>query len=217
VHVRLAPESGGRGLTLIAESRKVRLIAAVGVAVMVTTAVVEVEARRQHHSGMSSSSEPAADHGHMHAGPILPILQDRVAGPYKVSIWSDSTSSSDAVARGRVWITVRAADPKLSLPETTHVSLMLAPSDRQGPSIEVPATPGRDPATFFATVVLDHEGPFRVHAMIDGPLGPASIDASVTAEDNLRPGPWIIGLSVIPFATMALLWLKLYLRRRRTA
>ena len=52
---------------------------------------------------------------------------------------------------------------------------------------------------------------------IDGPLGRAAIDAEVTATYDLRPAPFVIVLSIVPFVLVGLLWTKLLMRRRKAA
>ena len=44
-----------------------------------------------------------------HAGPPIPLVSNRIVGPYKVSIWADPDSTDDGTAAGRFWITVAYA------------------------------------------------------------------------------------------------------------
>jgi len=185
-----------------------KLIACIAIAAAFT-----VEVAAQHH-GSGTIDERSADHTHSHSGPIVPIVSNRVIGAYQVTVWSDPGTTNDQTAAGRFWVTLHPADRRAPLPEETHVSVAVTPADRSGPARVVPAMRDRDPSTFFAAVVLDHEGPFCVHVAIAGPLGIAEIDAAVEAEYDQRPGRWLIVLSVMPFVLMGGLWIALFLRRR---
>ncbi|NQW05474.1 MAG: hypothetical protein HQ485_15835, partial [Acidobacteria bacterium] len=72
----------------------------------------------------------------------------------------------------------------------------------------------RDVSSQFAALVLDHEGRFRVRVVVAGPLGTAEVEAEVEATYDLRPAPWLIGLYVMPFLLVGVLWVTLLLRRR---
>jgi hypothetical protein len=61
---------------------------------------------------------------------------------------------------------------------------------------------------------MDREGPFAVRVDIDGPLGAATVTASVEATYDLRPQRWLFGLYLLPFVLAGLLWGRLLIRRR---
>jgi hypothetical protein len=153
-----------------------------------------------------------------HSGPPFPIVPTRDAGAYRVSVWSDPDSTDDGSAAGKFWVTLRAAGHGVTLPAETRVTVAVVPSDGKGAARTAlaEATP-RDPLTYFAALVLDHEGPFAVHVAIDGPLGAVALDASVDATYDLRPPRWLVVIYLIPFLAVGFLWIKLLLRRRRVA
>jgi hypothetical protein len=104
------------------------------------------------------------------------------------------------------------------VPAATRTSVTIRPLDRQGPPLTAAAAPVRgDVTNQFAALRMDHEGPFAVHVTIGGPLGPATIDAEVTATYDLRPAPYLIVLYLAPFVLVGLLWGRLLLRRRGVA
>ena len=99
------------------------------------------------------------------------------------------------------------------LPAATRVHVAIRPLDRLGSSITVSAEPvSTDAAHRFAALVMDHEGRFHVLVTIDGPLGPATVEADVDATYDLRPPAGMIALYLIPFVGIGFLWVKLLLR-----
>jgi len=153
-----------------------------------------------------------------HSGPPYPIVSMRDVGAYRVSVWSDPDSTDDGSAAGKFWVTLRAAGHGAMLPPATRVTVAVVPSDRRGAAQTALAEPmPRDPNTYYVALILDHEGPFAVHVTIDGPLGPASVDANVDATYDLRPPRWLIVIYLVPFVAVGFLWIKLLLRRRRLA
>ena len=159
----------------------------------------------------------AAAIGRAHQGPPFPIVSDRVAGPYRISIWTDPDSTDDGSAAGRFWVTIQPVRHDVSLPSETRATISIAPAGRPSPALAARAEPTRpDATTQFAALVLDHEGRFRVRVDIAGPLGPAAVEADIDATYDLRPAPGLIVLYLVPFVLAGFLWLKLLLRRRRS-
>jgi hypothetical protein len=152
-----------------------------------------------------------------HTGPPFPIVSSRTAGPYDVSVWTDPDSTDDGSAAGRFWVTVRPSGGA-ALPAATRVTVALEPLDRQGNVPTASAEPvAADPSQRFAALVMDHEGRFRVRVAVDGPLGPARVEAEVDATYDLRPSPAVIAVYLIPFGVIGFLWIKVLLRRRAPA
>jgi hypothetical protein len=151
-----------------------------------------------------------------HDGPPFPIVSDRIAGNYRISIWTDPDATDDGTAGGQFWETLEPAGGSAPIPADTRVTISIAPIDRAGPTQTSHGTPTRrDASRQFGAVVLDHEGRFRMRVDIDGPLGQAAVDAEVDATYDLRPPPIMLAIYVMPFLIVGLLWLKLLLRRRR--
>jgi hypothetical protein len=149
-----------------------------------------------------------------HSGPPFPIVSSR-AGPYEVSVWTDPDSTDDGTAGGQFWVTVRPSGGA-ALPAATRVTVALEASDRQGPTLTASAEPiAANPSQRFAALVMDHEGRFRVRVTVDGPLGPAQVEAEVDATSDLRPSGTVIAVSLIPFLLVGFLWVKVLLRRRQ--
>lgn len=153
-----------------------------------------------------------------HDGPPFPIVSDAVAGPYLVSIWTDPDTTDDGTPGGQFWVLIEPVGKAAPLPPDTRVIVSVAPLDRHGPTRTGRAAPvANDRARQFAAVLMDHEGRFAVRAAIDGPLGPAAVEAEVEATYDMRPPPIMLAVYVMPFMLVGFLWVKLLLRRRRLA
>jgi len=151
-----------------------------------------------------------------HSGPPFPVLSDRIAAAYRISIWTDPDTTDDGTAAGQFWVVLEAADGKSPIPAGTQASVTIRPLDREGAARHGGAVPvnglvGRQ----FVALLMDHEGPFGVHVTIDGPLGPAAVDSQVDATYDLRPARGLIALYLLPFALVGGLWVKVLLRRRQ--
>lgn len=149
-----------------------------------------------------------------HAGPPFPILENRAVGAYSVSIWTDPDATDDGSARGQFWVIVdgRAGEPDAR----TVVTLKAAPLDRAGAEREATATRvAGTPPRYFAALLLDHEGEFRISVQIGGPMGQASTVADVAATYDLRPSLSILPWLLLPFLLVGLLWLKALRTGRR--
>jgi hypothetical protein len=153
-----------------------------------------------------------------HNGPPFPILQDQIAGAYRVSLWTDPDTTDDQSAGGQFWVRLAPARAAGALPAETRARVVVNPVDRPGPEHGQAATPvNGDLTNQFAAVVLDHEGRFAVHVAITGPLGDAAIDSEVMATYNLRPPVLLLLLYVAPFIAIGVLWLRVVSRRRAIA
>ena len=153
-----------------------------------------------------------------HSGPPFPIVTDRIAGAYQISIWTDPDATDDRSAAGQFWVMLQPARPGGSIPPGTRVDVAIRPLDRQGEEQAGRAEPiNADAARQFVALVMDHEGPFGVRVAIDGPLGTAGVDASTDATYDLRPRPILMVVFVTPFLVVGVLWGKLLIRRRMHA
>ncbi len=150
-----------------------------------------------------------------HDGPPFPILIDRVAGPYQLSIWTDPDATDDGSAGGQFWVRLKGVQGRL--PDATRASVAIRPRDREGPELSAPAAPVRgDVTNQFAALVMDHEGRFAVRVTVTGPLGDAMAAAETDATYNLRPSPSLVVLYAVPFVLVGVLWGTLLIRRRRS-
>jgi hypothetical protein len=150
-----------------------------------------------------------------HGGPPFPILSNRIAGPYDISIWADPDATDDGSAAGQFWVMLQPARSGGSIPPGTHVDVTIKAVDRQSDEQAGRAAPvNGDGARQFVALVMDHEGPYGVRVAIDGPLGRADVDASTDATYDLRPRPILMVVFVMPFLLVCLIWGKLLIRRR---
>jgi hypothetical protein len=151
-----------------------------------------------------------------HSGPPYPIVSNQIAGAYEISLWTDPDTTDDGSAAGKFWVTMSPARKGDVLAPATRVSVSIWPTDRQGPVRTGSADPaGHEPSSRFVALVMDHEGPYAVRVKIEGPLGPADVEAAVDATYDLRPRPIMLGLALMPFLLVGFLWAKLLLRRRK--
>jgi hypothetical protein len=151
-----------------------------------------------------------------HSGPPFPIVSDRRAGAYEISIWTDPDTTDDGSPGGQFWVVLGTAAGGVALPQDTHVTVTIRPLDRAGPEQSARASPVEGKiARQYASVLMDHEGRFSVRAAIEGPLGVVAVESTVSATYDLRPPPILLGLYLLPFVLIGALWMKLLLRRRR--
>ena len=149
-----------------------------------------------------------------HDGPPYPIVSDRVAGPYRVSIWTDPDTTDDGSLGGQFWVRLEAAQ-STALPPRTQATVTIRPLDRPGPEHRAAAAPVRgDIKNQFAAVLMDHEGRFAVRVSVDGPAGNTTLDSEVDATYDRRPPPYLLVVYVIPFLLAGLLWGRLIVKRR---
>jgi hypothetical protein len=150
-----------------------------------------------------------------HSGPPYPIVMDRKAGAYEISIWTDPDATDDGTRGGQFWIVLRAAGG-VAVPAGTKARVAIEPRDRKGAAQVAEAVPvDGSVSRQFASLLMDHEGRFGVRVTIEGPLGSAEITSEVEATYDLRPPPMLLAVYVAPFVVLGALWAKLLLRRRR--
>jgi hypothetical protein len=153
-----------------------------------------------------------------HNGPPYPIVSNRIAGNYEVSLWADPDASDDGSAGGRFWATVNTARRGDPLPPDTEVNISIWPVDRPASVRTARAAPvEHEPSRWFVALVIDHEARYGVRAAIDGPLGPAEVEAVVDAAYDQRPRPLTIVFFILPFLLIGFVWVKLILMRRGRA
>jgi hypothetical protein len=152
-----------------------------------------------------------------HNGPPFPIVSERSTGSYRISVWTDPDTTDDGSPGGQFWVRLERASGTGEIPRQTRATVRIRPLDRAGPELSAPAAPVRgDVGNQFAGLVMDHEGRFAVHVVVEGPLGAAAIDAEVDATYDLRPAPYMLVLYAAPFVLVGLLWGRLLIRRGRS-
>jgi hypothetical protein len=151
-----------------------------------------------------------------HSGPPFPIVSKRISGAYEISLWTDPDTTDDGSAAGKFWVMLDPVQQGVALGPATRVKISIRPLDRQGSERTGSAEPsGHEPSRRFVALVMDHEGPYAVRMTIEGPLGPADVEAVVDATYDLRPRPIMVALFLMPFVLVGFLWMKLLLRRRQ--
>lgn len=153
-----------------------------------------------------------------HSGPPYPAISSRVVGEFTVAVWTDPDTTDDGSAQGKFWVTVQRANGGHAIEPGTRVDVAI--QGRQAGAARQTmhaALVKNDPATFYAALRMDHEGPFAVHVTIDGGGRRAELDCEVQATYDLRPAPFLLVLYVMPFLLVALLWAKLLIARRRAS
>ncbi len=150
-----------------------------------------------------------------HSGPPFPIVSDRLAGPYLVSLWTDPDATDDGTAAGRFWVQLAMAD-RGAVPAGTRADVSVAPVDRPGSArtVRAEAVAG-NPARQLAVLVLDHEGRFAVRVSLAGPRGAAAVESAVDATYDLRPPRAMLFLYLMPFLLAGFVWGKLLVTRAR--
>ena len=150
-----------------------------------------------------------------HNGPPFPVITDRKAGNYIVSLWADPDASDDGDADGSFWVLVKPAAEGVPLPPDTVVQISVWPVEHVEATSTQTASPDvHEPSRRTAAFVIDHEGKFGVKATIGGSLGAAEIDTVVDAEYGERPRPFLIAVFALPFVLIGFVWVKLLWRRR---
>jgi hypothetical protein len=150
-----------------------------------------------------------------HSGPPFPIVSNQISGAYLVSLWTDPDTTDDGSAAGKFWVMIDPARKDVPLAPDTRVNVSIRPMDRQGSVRTGIAEPVEHEASRrFIALVMDHEGPYTVRVTIEGSLGRADVEAAVDATYDVRPGPMMLVLALMPFLLVGFLWLKVLLRRR---
>jgi hypothetical protein len=150
-----------------------------------------------------------------HNGPPFPVITDRAIGKYIVSLWADPDASDEGDADARFWVLIKPAAAGSPLPSDTTVQISIWPIERREAALTQTAhTDANAPTRRTAAFVIDHEGKYGVKATIAGALGPAEIEAVVSAEYDQRPRPFLIAVFALPFILIGFVWVKLLWRRR---
>lgn len=150
-----------------------------------------------------------------HDGPPFPIVSNRHAGPYVVSLWTDPDTTDDGSAGGQFWLMVRPAMDGTPLPADTRGEMVMRPLDRDGPLRTGRTEPvDGDLTRQFVALVMDHEGRFGISVSIEGSLGPASFESEVEGTYDARPAPAMLLLYLAPFILVGGLWMRAMTRRR---
>ena len=152
-----------------------------------------------------------------HSGPPYPVVTRQAAGPYRLSLWTDPDATDDRTAGGQFWVVIEPGRDG-TIPAGTRARVAIRAIDRDEPFVEIVAEPvDGDVTRQFAGLVMDHEGPFAVRAIVEGALGAGAIGARVDATYDLRPPLPLTLVYALPFLAVGGLWTARLLRRRTRA
>jgi hypothetical protein len=147
-----------------------------------------------------------------HYGPPFPILVDRPAGPYVVSIWADPN-----IGTGTFFVILDASKGK-PLPPVTRVRIGVRPVSGRLPEVlyETEAQRVRQGARYYTSVQFDQGGIWHVRCLVDGAAGGGELKADVEATPAGILGPLGSLIYLVPFLGVGGLWLKAVMFRRGT-
>jgi hypothetical protein len=150
-----------------------------------------------------------------HSGPPFPILSNRIAGAYDISIWSDPDTTDDGSPGGQFWVVLKGVGEGPGIPSDTTVSVAIRPLGREGPTRTGRAVPVNGAAgNQFVALLMDHEGPFGVRVTVESSLGRAEVESRAEATYDLRPSRGVMVIYLLPFVAVGALWMKVLWRRR---
>jgi hypothetical protein len=152
-----------------------------------------------------------------HEGPPFPIIMDRRAGPYIVSVWTDPDVG---IEKGKFFVIL---EPALgtTLPENLKVWVCVQPKSGR---LKEERSRGekqdlRDRVQYYAEVEFDQQEMWNVRVLIersDGKGGVVEIETEVEATPP-GYGAWDLLIYGFPFVLFGVLWLCVALRRHRAA
>lgn len=155
---------------------------------------------------------PAHDHGAgAHAGVPSRIIADQRAGPYVVSVWTDTD-----VGPGTIYVVVNAGDGLVFTPPSV-VRVGVAPvSGRSGEIVHDARgeADGRG-ARFTTPVAFDRAEQWNVRVVITGRRGGGQLVGQVESKRNAMLGRFGLVLSSLPFVIVAALWWRASIARKR--
>jgi hypothetical protein len=150
-----------------------------------------------------------------HEGPPFPIVVDRRAGPYMMSVWTDPD-----IGKGVVYVILEPPKGESSLPPgKARVRVGVQPVSKRLPEVfyDAEAQPVRYGARYFTEVKLDRGEMWRIRARVNGPQGGGEAGAEVEATPDGTIGPISLVVYLLPFLAVGFLWLRAVLRRREGA
>lgn len=149
-----------------------------------------------------------------HDGPPYPIVVDRIAGPYRLSVWADPD-----VGTGTFLLFLEpATDSPLASDCRVEIGTRAARGDTTWAWHSAERRPDRKAARAFeGRVPFDAAGPWLVRFRMASAAGHAAIESQVEVTPPGQ-GPILdFVLYGFPFVAVAFLFLKAALRRRTNA
>lgn len=143
-----------------------------------------------------------------HEGPPFAIAVDRMAGPYKVSIWADPD-----VGTGTFWVTLEE-----SAPADLAVDLYVQPADGRIPEARYSGKRENRPGAvqYLVQTQFDTEELWTTRFVLRAASGTGELRTQVSVTPP-GFGRWDLLLYAAPFLAVGFLWIKAMLRKRRHA
>lgn len=148
-----------------------------------------------------------------HVGPPYPVLVDRPAAGYLVSVWADPD-----VGTGTFYVLLEDSDgaqPKTA-PSDLSVEVWVQPTSERLPRVSYPARlqPELPRIQYVAKPAFDRQERWDVGVVLRGGGRVAKLATEVEATpDGL--GPWSLPIFLLPFLAFGGLWSAALLRRAR--
>lgn len=145
-----------------------------------------------------------------HEGPPFPIVMDKEAGPYVISVWTDPD-----IGIGTFYV-ILAAKEGTTLPEENKVEICVQPTSGRLPEKCYSGTRQnlRNRIQYYGEVEFDKQEMWKVRVRVNGASGTGEVKAEVEATPP-GFGVWDFLLYGLPFVLFGMLWLYAALRRRR--
>jgi hypothetical protein len=147
-----------------------------------------------------------------HEGPPFPIVMDKRAGLYVISVWTDPDVG---IEKGKFFVILQPA-PGTSLPEKNEVEVCVRPTSGRLPEVCYAGTRQdlRDRVQYYAEVEFDRQEMWQVLVRVKGSAGVGEVSAEVEATPP-GYGRWDLLIYGFPFILFGLLWGYAALLRRR--
>ncbi len=147
-----------------------------------------------------------------HEGPPFPIVQDKVVGPYVVSIWTDPD-----VGQASFFVLVNAV-PGRVIPKDLRVQLGVQPKSGRLTEAQYQMLRAnlRDQVQYQAVVHLDQEEMWRIRVTLASAGGGGEVISEVVATPP-GYGRWDLLLYTLPFLAVGVLWLLAVMRKKPTS
>jgi hypothetical protein len=144
-----------------------------------------------------------------HEGPPFPIVMEKQAGPYVISVWTDPD-----VGVGKFFVILEPA-PGTTLPENLDVKVCVRPLSGRLPEAYSDGERQRmQRVQYYAEVEFDRQEMWGVRVVVNGPTGRGEVSAEVEATPP-GYGRWDLLCYGFPFLLFGALWVSVALRRRK--
>ena len=147
-----------------------------------------------------------------HEGPPFPILVDKPACEYVVSVWADPD-----IGEAQFFVIIDSPAGGLP-PEAPQVAMWIEPASRRLERVTCEASRQalRNQMQFLATPYFDQRDMWDIGFQLTDPGG--EVHELTTQIESTPPGygPWDLAIYLFPFLLMGGLWMAAMARRRRT-